>query len=260
MEMPGEAQFRGNLLSRSIAAGKMRVSELDARLRNVLNLINHAIESGVEFDKEEKLVDDEKSRALLRKTACDAVVLLKNEDSFLPLGSRSLKKLAVIGPNAGYAAVSGGGSASLNASYAVSPLEGIKALAEPKGIDVKYALGVNTPKFLPLLDDILAPSKDGKQGISLEFFGEDPRQNKSAKAVWSTTSTTSIAMLVSLLYLNWLRPLLKSACLGGRHTVRYCAESLSFTCNLSDQGVSGRQMGFRSIGRVCDFSMNSTAG
>ena len=64
--------------------------------------------------------------------------------AFLPLSSSSdtIKKIAVIGPNAKAKVISGGGSASLKASYYISPYDGIVKALEGKGIEVGYEQGV----------------------------------------------------------------------------------------------------------------------
>jgi beta-glucosidase len=71
-----------------------------------------------------------------RKMALESVVLLKNENKFLPLKKESLKSIAVIGPLADsvhwdwYGGIPG---------HAVTPLEGIRAEAGP-GVKINYAL------------------------------------------------------------------------------------------------------------------------
>ena len=52
-----------------------------------------------------------------------------NEDCRLAHRRGRVKKIAVIGPNTATARIMGGGSAHVNAHYAVSPLEGIRAFA-----------------------------------------------------------------------------------------------------------------------------------
>lgn len=81
---------------------------------------------------------------MMRSLAAASIVLLKNDNKLLPLPSSSdkIKKIAVIGPNAKAKIVSGGGSASLKASYFVSPYDGIVKALEGKGVEVGYHQGV----------------------------------------------------------------------------------------------------------------------
>lgn len=76
-------------------------------------------------------------RELALKAAQKAIILLKNENHFLPLNREKIRSIAVIGPNA--ASVRLGGYSSVPA-YTVSILDGIKKKAGP-GIRVSYALG-----------------------------------------------------------------------------------------------------------------------
>jgi beta-glucosidase len=75
-------------------------------------------------------LNSERHQFLARKVAEEGIVLLKNEGSTLPL-KKSIRKLAIIGPNASQARLGGGGSASVSPFYSVSPLEGIRNLCGP---------------------------------------------------------------------------------------------------------------------------------
>lgn len=103
-------------------------------------------------------------------------MLLKNEQGVLPFDPR--KKVAVIGPNANIATYCGGGSASLRAYRAVTPLEGIRGIAG----DVVFSQGAYGHQMLPLLGKELLRTVDGKrQGFSLRMYNE-ARPTKGADA------------------------------------------------------------------------------
>ena len=72
----------------------------------------------------------------LRAAAAASFVLARNHD-LLPLSRSSLRRVAVIGPNAEVARTLGGGSATVFPPYTVSPLEGLRAA----GLDVAFAPG-----------------------------------------------------------------------------------------------------------------------
>jgi beta-glucosidase len=78
----------------------------------------------------------------MRKVASQAIVLLKNEGNLLPLQAGTLKKVAIIGPNAKARIISGGGSAALKPSYVVTPYDGI-VNALPTGVEVLYGEGAS---------------------------------------------------------------------------------------------------------------------
>ena len=72
------------------------------------------------------------------KCAEEAIVLLKNEGGILPL--KPVKRLAVIGENAGKMHSSGGGSAAIKALYELTPLMGLK-MELGGAVSVEYAPG-----------------------------------------------------------------------------------------------------------------------
>ncbi|KDE04413.1 hypothetical protein MVLG_05128 [Microbotryum lychnidis-dioicae p1A1 Lamole] len=196
LEMPGPTTMRGAAIGRMLAAGKLTVSDIDARVRNVLELVNHAIASGIPFNGSESLIDTPESRALLREAANSAHVLLKNSDSLLPL--KHAKKIAVIGANAKVPVASGGGSASLASTYTVSPLEGITSAAKEIGAKVEFANGCSTFRYLPLLDPLM---KNGKLEAWKDDFLDDWYQSKfdDAKAPepdYQCNIDTSMGILV----------------------------------------------------------------
>ncbi|MDA0184633.1 glycoside hydrolase family 3 C-terminal domain-containing protein, partial [Solirubrobacter phytolaccae] len=86
--------------------------------------------------------------AELRATAAAGFVLARNHGSLLPLTGSSLRRVAVIGPNAAHARTLGGGSATVFPPYTVSPLDGLRA-ALPHA-EVTYAPGVKAHTRLPV--------------------------------------------------------------------------------------------------------------
>lgn len=77
-------------------------------------------------------------RQLALQAARESIVLLKNQDRFLPL-SKDLRSIAVIGPNANDEVVLYGNYNGIP-SKAVTPLEGIRAKVGPDAV-VRYAKG-----------------------------------------------------------------------------------------------------------------------
>jgi beta-glucosidase len=77
----------------------------------------------------------EPDRAVSKQMALESVVLLKNENSFLPLKKDAIKSIAVIGPLAGSVHWDWYGGTP---PYAVTPLQGIKAELGPD-VKVNYA-------------------------------------------------------------------------------------------------------------------------
>lgn len=92
--------------------------------------------------------DAPEHRALARRAAQEAMVLLKNDHGVLPL-DKAIRTIAVIGPNAGNAEVMWGNYNGIP-SKSVTPLEGIRAKVSPT-TEVLFAPGC----------DLLDPSTDG---------------------------------------------------------------------------------------------------
>lgn len=167
LEMPGPTSIRGNLIKNALGCRKLLETDVDERVREVLKMVKRTESLKIPEHAPEKTLNNENTAALLRRLASEGIVLLKNARDILPF-SKS-RSVAVIGPNANYASYCGGGSASLQPYYAVSPLEGIKN----KVADVKYALGAVGWKKLPLLSR-QSKTQDGRQGLSMRIYLDPP--------------------------------------------------------------------------------------
>jgi beta-glucosidase len=176
---------------------------LSVNTNQILESIKIAHKSGIPFDGPEGVLDTPEVRALLRTASADATVLLKNQKQLLPLDSK-LQKIAVIGPNAKTPVVSGGGSASLRPTYAVSPLEGITAAAKEIGATVDYTVGAHTHKYLPLIDPYIKHEQSGQAAL-FEFWNKEPVADWLSKnpnfekelpeAAWETPTYTANCFL-----------------------------------------------------------------
>ncbi|MCL2448098.1 MAG: glycoside hydrolase family 3 C-terminal domain-containing protein [Polyangiaceae bacterium] len=82
------------------------------------------------------------SRALARKAAEEAIVLLKNEGNLLPLDPARVKSIAVIGPNAGVCHL---GGYSGTPPHAVSVVDGVRARLGDK-VTVRSSIGCGLTK------------------------------------------------------------------------------------------------------------------
>ncbi|KAK9311255.1 glycoside hydrolase superfamily [Lipomyces starkeyi] len=117
IEMPGPTTFRGSLIDCALSSRTISQHTLDDRVRNPSSR-----QSSCGF------WDTPETTALLRKVAGESIVLLKNEDKVLPF--KRDKTIAIIGPDAKIATISGGESASLLPYHAITPFEGIAAKVE----------------------------------------------------------------------------------------------------------------------------------
>lgn len=156
LEMPGPARFMGAHLVEMVQKGELDEALIDDKVRRILRTM---FRTGV-FDQPElqpEFADDRpETRDLIRRAGAEAIVLFKNDNNILPINKEKVYSIAVIGANARWTPIMGGGSAQVAAHYAISHLEGIKGAAG-EGVAattaVHYAIGTPTTfKLLPKLD------------------------------------------------------------------------------------------------------------
>ena len=164
-EMPGPARSWGENLIKAVNKGKVKEETVDDKVRRILRIADFTGRLDNPEEKPEESIDLEEDRLLIRKTGSEGMVLLKNQN-ILPLDRSEIKKLAVIGPNALRGQYLGGGSASLNPHYVVHPYEGIKSNVSEE-IELKYAKGCHTYKFLPAIPTNLFKENDG---FKVDFY------------------------------------------------------------------------------------------
>jgi beta-glucosidase len=150
LQMPGPARFFGPPLADAARAGQVDESLIDDQVRRLLTVFDRIGALDDPAGVPDTSADRPEHRALARRAASEAVVLLTN-DGVLPLDPSSLRSLAVIGPNAARAQIMGGGSANLKPWHRTSPLEAIQArLADH--VEVRHAHGADIDQSVAALD------------------------------------------------------------------------------------------------------------
>jgi beta-glucosidase len=181
LEMPSPI-WRGERLLAAVEEGEVTEATIDTSARRILQLLVKAglferaaaapsAADGLGSEALEQATDLPEHRALVREAGAEGTVLLRNEGQCLPLQRDQLTSIAVIGPNAKVAQIMGGGSAQVNAQYAVTPFDGITAQAGER-VSVRYEQGCANFKLLPLLDSslLLAGSEGDEHGLAVEYF------------------------------------------------------------------------------------------
>lgn len=144
LEMPGPPRWRtSNLIYHTLSSQKLLRTTIDDRVTAILTFVQKVARKNPDIvygDGVERSRDSPEIRAFCRRLAASGVVLLKNQNTVLPLTQRRIKRIAVIGPNARGRVISGGGSAALKPKYVVTPWEGIKQAA-PESVEIKFELG-----------------------------------------------------------------------------------------------------------------------
>ncbi|KAG6839583.1 hypothetical protein C0991_001270 [Blastosporella zonata] len=166
LEMPGVNKWRSlDLVNRSIQSRKITIRDVRARARKVLELVQKCAQGAPEIldgDGQERTVESDEDKALMRKVAAESIVLLKNEGGILPLNPQKVTKVAIVGGNAKATVLSGGGSAALKSSYFISPYDGIVS-ALGSNVEVTYSEGARANMTMPTLEnDLVTPS--GERG------------------------------------------------------------------------------------------------
>lgn len=139
LETPDPEGFSN--LKQFVTDGRISVNELDNAVGKILiNKFRVGLFDNPYVDPEnaERTVGSAQKRAIAYKAATEAMVLLKNDNNFLPLDKTKIKTIAFIGPNADKCIL--GGYSSIP-KVCITPLQ---ALKEKYGAQMKvlYAEGV----------------------------------------------------------------------------------------------------------------------
>jgi beta-glucosidase len=165
LEMPGPARWtKLEHVQKALESGRMTEEKLNDKVRRLLRTIERAGAFENPELQPEQNSDNPAHRPVLRRASAESIVLLKNDGS-LPLDDA--KNILVLGENAVFAQIVGGGSAHVNVPYVVTPLEGIKSRA--KG-DVRYAIGTPTHRNLPTAQAGWFKSDEGAIGLTMRAY------------------------------------------------------------------------------------------
>jgi beta-glucosidase len=169
LEMPGPGRFltREALLP-LVESGRLPLTLVDDKVRRILRMVSRtgALDGPLPAGE----LDSPRHRQLARQVAGEGIVLLKNDNGVLPLQRSALRRLAVIGPNAGEARLGGGGSSSTTSSYAISPLQGLRNICGDR-TEILYAEGCSFKGNMPLVPGEFLRSLQGMgAGLSGQYF------------------------------------------------------------------------------------------
>lgn len=161
LEMPSSHGVNDKKIVDSVKNGSLDEKLLDKAVRNVLNLVEKA-ECGASDDAP---WDKNAQHDLARAISADCAVLLKNDDSLLPLDKS--KKIAFIGEFAKSPRYQGGGSSHINSFKVTSALDAVKEYCE---VEFSQGYDSNTDKTdSKLIDDAVECAK--RNDIVVVFAG-----------------------------------------------------------------------------------------
>jgi beta-glucosidase len=177
LEMPTGTWYGEKLLT-AVKQGQVAESILDDKVKRILYVMFKAGLFDESIDKYGGHSDTPERRALALKVAQKSIVLLKNDQNFLPLDPGEIKSIAVIGPNGDVARMKGAGSGALEGNYSISPLQGIR---EKVGgtVAVRFKRGFPEEKIeLPLVPADYFTLADGSAGIQAEYYNNRDLQGE----------------------------------------------------------------------------------
>lgn len=162
-ELPSGAHY-GDPLKAAVQSGQVAIATVDEHVHRILTTM---FRFGL-FDRPQttRPIDARRDGAVSRAAAEAGTVLLKDSGSVLPL--RKDRSVALIGPGAGTAVATGGGSSGVAALYKISPLDAFKS----RGVNVEYAEGM-PPVDLgpqPALPSYTVTAEDGQHGWTARYY------------------------------------------------------------------------------------------
>lgn len=162
LEMPSTSDASDKLLANAVREGRIPESAVDQAAERIVSIIARYVENR---DKT-AVFDRGVHHHLARRIARESMVLLKNEDSLLPI--RGNKKVAFIGKFAKEPRFQGGGSSHINASEILSAMQAVRSVHG----DVFFAQGYDTNEDVILPELITEAVQAAKEAnIAVLFLG-----------------------------------------------------------------------------------------
>ena len=169
LEMGTEKKYDDFFLAKpyrdGLQSGEFSMAGLDEKVRRNLRVMfaTHVFDAG----RKTGSLNTAAHQAVARRVAEEGIVLLKNENSLLPLNAAKLKTIAVIGENATRLHAHGGDSSGIKAFYEVNPLNGIVKRVGGK-VNVIFSEGYRKDGGADLAECAVAAAKSADAVI---YFG-----------------------------------------------------------------------------------------
>ena len=137
VEMPG-SRFMGQALLDSVKAGKVSEAVINQRVREILR-VRLTVKPIAKDVANTKPVGNAEEMATALEVARRSIVLLKNE-KVLPIDTKKVKRIAVIGENAVTKMALGGVGAGVKTRCEITPLEGLQTILGNQ-VEITYVPG-----------------------------------------------------------------------------------------------------------------------
>ncbi|OGU50131.1 MAG: hypothetical protein A2455_08960 [Ignavibacteria bacterium RIFOXYC2_FULL_35_16] len=174
VEMPKGEYLNQTTLLDKLKSGELDIAKLDDKVRRILRVMFTIglFDPDYSRDKYDKSkVNNPEHIKVALDVAREGIVLLKNQDSILPIDVNKIKSVAVIGPNSAVARTGGGGSSMVVPINPISPLEALQNKIGSK-VKINFAQGsMIDGDSNPIESKFLFTDKEGKQnGLKGEYF------------------------------------------------------------------------------------------
>lgn len=131
--------FFADALIEKVKSGNIAETEVDKSVKRILQLM-YTIKSMGNDVRKTGSIDTEAHFKDAYNIAAESIVLLKNDKSLLPINTKIIKTIAVIGDNATKKNALGGFGAGVKSKREITPLEGLQNRL-PKSVTINYAKG-----------------------------------------------------------------------------------------------------------------------
>jgi beta-glucosidase len=209
MDMPGNDGFYGTALSSAVSGGPVSKATLDSLTSQVLTeMFAFGLFDKAPTGSTSATATSAAHQATAQSVAEEGTVLLKDSGSVLPLGPGATS-IAVIGADASTSPqTAGGGSAGVNSSGTVTPLQGITTRAG-SGITVSYNSGSSASSAASLAASssvaIVFASKSESEGSDLGNIDLASSDNSLISAVAAANPHTVVVLNTgSAVTMPWL--------------------------------------------------------
>ncbi|RLI63278.1 MAG: glycosyl hydrolase [Promethearchaeia archaeon] len=157
LEMPKMHTYTPEKLQKALEQGRITMEDIDELIERILTVMVKTEVLDREKAKRRIKVDWTAHQQIAREIAAEGMVLLKNNNSILPINLKNIRKIAVLGKNASkkFGKFLYGGSAAVIPPFEITPLQGIREIFgksveitnDPKNADIALVItGLNHDK------------------------------------------------------------------------------------------------------------------
>ena len=167
LEMPGPGFLSPEKVARALQQGRITQATIDDNVKRILITLLRVGLLNPPRRRDETLVNSPEHQRLAFEAAAGSIVLLKNSGGLLPLNTKQVHSIAVIGPAATGMQFGAAGSAAVQPLGAVDPLTGIKKRVGP---DIAVYSVPEGQQGEPVPASVLTPAAGTGSGLYAEYF------------------------------------------------------------------------------------------